>query len=132
VCVWGGGLLFGPRGNWEVKFYWNLRLSLKNKAEVYAVIQGIQIAKQRQIPQLITMGDSKNTIRYFVTSFDPKDISLEVLIGRIRLNLSSLSSQFFHVFQENNTSVDEMANKAIRLALGSSWINGEKSLAPPP
>jgi hypothetical protein len=126
-----GGVLFGPRGNQEVEFYWSLKLSSNNKAEAYAVFQGIQIVKQPQSPQLNIVGDSKNTIRYFVTGSDRKDLGLKVLIGHIRINFSSLSTQFFHVLRENNTLVNEMDNKAIGLAPGSLWINGEEILAPP-
>jgi hypothetical protein len=43
------GVLYGPRGTQEVDFYWNLGITSNNKAEAYAVFQGVQLAKQRKI-----------------------------------------------------------------------------------
>jgi hypothetical protein len=37
------------------------------------------------------VGDSKNTIRYFVVGTDPKEASLKILIERIWLSLTNLS-----------------------------------------
>jgi hypothetical protein len=72
IINWGGrlrgeGVLFFRRENLEIEFYWNLRLSSNNTAKAYVVFQWIQITKNHQIPQLNIVGDSKNTIRYFVT-----------------------------------------------------------------
>jgi hypothetical protein len=70
------------------------------------------------------VGDSKNTIRYFVIRTDPKEASLKSLIERIRLSLTNLSVQFFHILRENNKEGDEMANRAIGLAPGSLGFVG--------
>lgn len=128
----GSGGVYGPRGNREVQFYCNVGVTSNKKAEVYAVYQGTQIVKQRHISQLNIVCDSKNTIRYFVTGSDPRDLSLKVLINRIRLNLSSLFVQFFHILQENNTPANEMANKAIEPTPGSLWISGVENIGPSP
>jgi ribonuclease HI len=127
-----GGVLYGPRGIRELDFYWNLGVTMNNKAEAYAVFQGIQLAKQRQISQLNIVGDSKNTIRYFVTGSTPKDVGLKALIERIWISLSNLSVQFFHILRENNKEVDEMANRAIGLAPGSLGVCGVVRFVTPP
>lgn len=67
-----------------------------------------------------------------MTGSDPKDLSLKVLINRIRLNLSSLFVKFFHILQENNTPANEMANKAIEPTPSSLWISGVENIGPSP
>jgi ribonuclease HI len=44
---------------------------MNNKVEAYAIYQGIQLAKQKHISHLNIVGDSKNTIRYFVIGSVP-------------------------------------------------------------
>jgi hypothetical protein len=83
------------------------------------------IAQQRHVSYLNIVGDSKNTIIYFVTRSTPKDGGLKVLFERIQNSLSNLSIQFFHILRENNKKDDEMANIAIGLAPGSLWVSGE-------
>jgi hypothetical protein len=63
-------------------------------------------------------GDSKNTIRYFVTDSSPIDASLNIFIECIRISLLNLNVQFYHVNRQNNTKVDAMENKAIGIAPG--------------
>jgi hypothetical protein len=64
------------------------------------------------------VGDSKNTIRYFVTRSSPKYVGLKVLVERIDTSLINLNVQFFHLYFQNNIDEDAMVNRAIGLALG--------------
>jgi hypothetical protein len=90
------------------------------------------IAKQRHVSHLNIVGDSKNTIRYFVTRSTPKDVGLKVLIERIWISLSNLSIHFFHILRENNKESDEIANRAIGLAPSSLGVSGEVNFVTPP
>jgi ribonuclease HI len=61
-----GGVLFIPRGQRLLTYSWNLGITTNNLAEAYAIFKGAQLAQERQINQLIILGDSKNIIRYFI------------------------------------------------------------------
>jgi ribonuclease HI len=74
-----GGVLYDPRGNHELNYYWNIGITSNNKVEAYVVYQGVQLEKQRQIYELNIVGDSKNTIRYFVLGSSSKDTRIEKL-----------------------------------------------------
>jgi ribonuclease HI len=107
-----------------LEFYWNLGVTTNNIAEAYVVYQGVQLALQKHITQLNIVGDSKNTIRYFVTGSNPKEIKLKSLVERIQLSLSNISVQYFHILRENKKEADEMDKRAIGLAPGSLGVCG--------
>ena len=125
-------MLYGPRGIKELDYFWNLRISTNNTAEAYAVYQGVKLSLQKHPMNLNIVGDSKNTIRYFVIGSNLMDIKLKSLIERTRLSLSYIFVQFFHILRENNKEVDEMANKTIGLALDSLGVFGKVRHVTPP
>jgi len=90
------------------------------------------LEKQKQITWMNIVGDSKNTIHYFVIGYDPKDVNINILIERIHISLSNLSVLFFHILRENNKEAHEMDNRAIRLAPGSLGVYGQVSYEIPP
>jgi hypothetical protein len=93
-----GGVLYDPRGNWELNYYWNIGITSNNKVESYTVYQGVQLAKQNQIIELNSVGDSKNTIRYFVLISSPKDTGLKNLFERIRKSFLGIKVHFYHIY----------------------------------
>jgi hypothetical protein len=72
--------------------------------------------------QLNIVGDSKNTIIYFITDSNPKEIKLKSFLERIQLSLSNILVQYFHILRGNNKEGDEMVNRAIGLASGSLGV----------
>jgi len=76
-------VLYGPRAIKELDYFWNLAITTNHIAKAYVVYQGVQLALQKQLTQLNIVGDYKNTIQYFVTSSNPKEVKLKSLIGRI-------------------------------------------------
>jgi hypothetical protein len=70
------------------------------------------------------VGDSKNTIRYFVLGSAPKDAKLQRIIERTKLLLTTSQAQFFHILRENNREVDGMENREIGMAPGSLRVQG--------
>jgi hypothetical protein len=78
------------------------------------------------------VGDSKNTIRYFVSGSIPRYDSLKVLIECSKLTLSSYLVQFYHIIRENNKETNEMANCVIDKDPGSLWISGDERITHPP
>ena len=88
--------------------------------------------QEDQINQISIVGDSKNTIRYFVKGSAPKDAKIKRIIERIRLLLASTSTDVFHILRENNREADKMANRAIGMAPGSLQVQGSVKFVAPP
>jgi ribonuclease HI len=128
--VWGGGVLFEPRGKIILNFYWNLGMETNNKVEAYALLKGIQLVNRRQIQTLNVVGDSKTIIRMMIQGSDPKNLSLKRVIDRIRLSSRTLKVKFFHVLRGNNVEADKMANLAIGKPLGTLGVDDEECLSP--
>jgi hypothetical protein len=93
---------------------------------------GIQMEKKKNIIELNIVGDSKNTIRYFIKASSPKGTSLDNLVDRIRKSLRGLQAKKFHILCDHNTIMDSLANKAIRLAPGHMGVNGSVLVVSPP
>jgi hypothetical protein len=64
---------------------------------------------------LNVVGDSKNTIRYFVTKYSPKDVGLKIQVECIRISFLNLNVQLYHVYRQINIEADAMENKPIGL-----------------
>jgi len=93
-------------------------METNNKAEAYALLQGIDLAKQRHIQTLNVVGDSKTIIRTVILDSSPRNTSLKNLIARICLLAGPMHITYFHVLRINNEEADKMANKAIGKAPG--------------
>jgi hypothetical protein len=78
-----GGVLYDPRGTRVLDFSWNLGIASNNVVEAYVVYQGLLLMQEDQINQISIVGDSKNTIRYFVKGSSPKDAKIKRIIERI-------------------------------------------------
>jgi ribonuclease HI len=127
-----GGVLYIPRGKRMLDYSWNLGVTTNNMAEAYAMYQGVLLAQERKLNNIIIIGDSKNTIRHFVKGTAPKNSKLKRIIERIKAILSSIQTSFFHVPHANNEEVDEKANQAIGKAPGHMDILGRILFSAPP
>ena len=96
----------------------------------YALLKGLQLAKQRQILTLNGVGDSKTIIRMMIQGSEPKYLSLKRIIDRICVITRTLKPNFLHVLRENNTEVDKMENEAIGRPPGTLGVEGKEGLAP--
>jgi ribonuclease HI len=128
--VQGGGDSLRTRGKRILNYYWNIGKDTNNKAEAYALLKGIQLAKLRQISNLNVIGDSKTIIRMMIQGTEPKNLSLKIIIDRIRVDSRTLKPKFLHVLRENNTAADKMANEAIGRPPGTLGVEGIEVLAP--
>jgi ribonuclease HI len=126
----GGGVLYEPGGKIILNYYWNIGKDTNNKAEAYALLKGLQLAKTHQISNLNVIGDSKTVIRMMVQGTDPKNLSLKRIIDRIRVDSKSLKPTFFHILRENNTTTDKLVNEAIGKPPGTLGMEGVEALSP--
>jgi ribonuclease HI len=113
-------------------FSWNLGIASNNMVEAYVLYQGLLLMEVDQINQITIVGDSKNTIQYFIKGSSPKDIKIKRIIERIRLLLTNIPAKFFHILRENNQEADKLVNKEINMALGSLRVQGQVNFVAPP
>jgi ribonuclease HI len=124
--------MFIPRGQRLLTYSWNLGITTNNLAEAYALFKGAQLAQERQLNQLIILGDSKNIIRYFIKKTTPKNSKLKRLIERTRDMLSTMLPTFYHIRRINNGIADEQANLAIGRGPGHMEVLGRFFFLAPP
>jgi ribonuclease HI len=74
------GVLYDPGGNIENTYSWNLGVATNNQVELYALLQGLFIARSKNIKSLLVVGDSKNTIRHLRRSSLIVDVSLKSIV----------------------------------------------------
>jgi ribonuclease HI len=127
-----GGAIRNPRGQLMDTYSWNLGIVSNNVAEAYALLKGIQIAKERHINQLTVIGDSKTIIRHFVKNTAPKNSVLQRIIARIKNAIKEMNIVFLHIRRHNNGIADEQANNAIGKGKGNLVINGINTQQVPP
>jgi ribonuclease HI len=124
--------MYIPRGKRILCYSWNLGVTTNNMAEAYAMYQGVLLAQEQKLSNIIVIGDSKNIIRHFVKGTGPKNSKLKRIIERIRAIMSSFHSSFYHVPRANNTKADEQQNLAIGKAPGHMEMLGRHLFSPPP
>ena len=102
-------------------------------AEALALWQGLWIAKNQGITELIVLGDSRIIIQAIIENSLPNQMHLKHLIQKIKLlSLSFLKIEFYNVLRRNNKEVDRVANLGSSLNFGALKINGINSLCVPP
>jgi ribonuclease HI len=53
----GGGVLLDPLGNIDLTIAWGLRMDTNNQAEILDLWQGINLAIERNVENLVVFGD---------------------------------------------------------------------------
>jgi len=98
--VQGGGVLYNPRGKIISDYYYNFRNDTNNKEEAYELLEGLQLAKERQIIILNVVGDSKKITRMMIQGSEPKYLNLKRIIDKIFVTTRTLNPNFLHVSRE--------------------------------
>ena len=119
-------MIFGPDGNLNLTYSWNLGIDSNNMAEALALWQGLNQALLHGIQDLTVMGDSKLIIHFIKTKTFPSSIWLRQVLLRISMIIPSFRTiDFFHVLQMNNGLADKAANEAIPLSKGVLKLNDD-------
>lgn len=125
----GGGVLYGPEGDVNFTYSWNLGTESNNIAEALALWQGLNQALLHGIQDISVVGDSKLIIHFINSQTLPSSFRLCQVLRRISLLTPSFSSiKFFHVLRKNNEQADNAANEAIPLGKGVLKVNDVHSL----
>jgi ribonuclease HI len=96
--VGASGSLLDPGGNIVTHYSWGLRVTSNNTAEAYALLQGLSIAKERNVTKLVIFGDSMMVIRMVTNITQSGGNLFNGIINRI-INLSKIFDEFklFHI-----------------------------------
>ena len=117
----------------EFKLDWGLGIDTNNMAEALALWQGLTIAVELGISELIVIGDSRVIIHALAKNVLPTHMALRHLIRKIVAQASLFKKlDFYHVLRENNSHADLEANKGVSLSPGELILNDQGSYCPPP
>ena len=126
-------MIFGPDGDLNFTYSWNLGIDPNNMAKELALWQGLNQALLRGIQDLTVVGDSKLIIQFINSQTFPSSNRLRQVLRRISLLIPLFRSiDFFHVLRMNNGQADKVANEAIPLGKGVLKLNDVLSLFPIP
>ena len=108
----------------ESKFAWGLGIYTNNMVEALALWQGLRIARELGISNLIVIGNSRVVIRVLAEKLLPIHLGLRQLLRKIMKQASLFNNiDFYHVLQENNPHTDLEANKGAYLSPGELIFN---------
>ena len=101
--------------------------------EALALWQGLKLAKNQGLKDIVVIEDSRLIIQTLNASNLPEDIKIWQMVKRIHsLRLSFQNIDAFHVLRKNNVWSDFVANAATSLARGILDSNGNISWSPIP
>jgi ribonuclease HI len=78
------GVIIDPRGTTEACFAWGLGITSNNKAEAYALWQGLNIAKGIGMQSIKVIRDSRMIINHMVKKTLPRDNLLASILDQSR------------------------------------------------
>ena len=117
----------------EFKFAWGLGIDTNNMAKFLALWQGLRIATELGISNLIVIGDSRVVIRALAEKILPIDLGLRQLLRKIMKQASLFNNiDFYHILQANNPHADLEANKGEYLSPEELIFNEKGVYFPPP
>ena len=92
-----------------------LERQTNNYAEYCGLIMGLQYAVEKDIKNLIVKGDSMLVIKQMVGAYKVKSPNLIDLYNEANELKTQLDSvEFQHVYRDENTRADELANELIQ------------------
>ena len=109
--------MLDPRGQVEQRFACGLGSRTNNEAEWMALLQGLQLIRDKKLWKVLIFGDSRNVIYKLINGYPIGAIKCRRLSKKYKL-LMSQSFEVFHILRHNNKEVDKMAN------VGASFPQG--------
>lgn len=112
-------------GNQEIKYSQGLGKRMNNWAEMFGLLIGLHLAKERELSKIEIMGDSLLTIQHLQRGSLPNNNLLSILLQKILSILNSFTHKaFYHILRSENEEVDPQENQACLLDAGQIFING--------
>ena len=112
-----GGILLDPGGQVEQRFAWGLGNRTNNEAEWMALLQGLQLIRNKKFRKVLIFGDSRHVIYKLINGYPTGAIKCHRLYKKDKL-LMSQSYEAFHILWHNNNVADNSANVGARLPQG--------------
>jgi len=111
-----GGVLRDDRGEWQWGFAMNMGFCSSIKAELMAVLKGLQVAKDRGVQKLWIKSDSRVHVGMLLGDYKANP-EHGVLIKHCKdlLRDSSWETEITHCFREANKVADKLANLGVNL-----------------
>ena len=106
-----------PEGYVEQTFAWGLGNRTNNEAEWLALIQGLQILKDKKLRKVLIFGDSRHVILKLTNGYPTRVVKCPRLFEKANILMSS-TYEDFHILRHNNTAADNMANVGASLPQG--------------
>ena len=104
-----GGGLFDLSRNMKEQYAWGLGRSTNDVAKFVALFQGLKILSQKDISEVIIIGESQILIKFLIHGPPPNELMFARLHVRILEMLKTLREvNFFHVLWENNREANTM------------------------
>jgi ribonuclease HI len=108
----GGGGFDDPLGKIDLTYTWGLRMDTNNHAEILALWQGLNLATERNVQNLVIFGDSRIIIQAIISKKKPKNLQLAQVYSKVILLLSNFrTTKIYHILRDLNTLADVEANK---------------------
>ena len=119
-----GGILVDPGGQVEQRFAWGLGSRTNNEAEWMALLQGLQLIRDKKLRKVLIFRDSRHVIYKLINGYPTGAIKCRRLYKKAKL-LMSQSFEVFHILQHNNKEADNMANVGASLPQGHYSQDGD-------
>ena len=91
-----GGILLDPGGQMEQRFAWGLGSRTNNEAEWMALLQGLQLIRDKKLRKVLIFGDSRHVIYKLINGYPTGAIKCRRLYKKAKL-LMSQSFEVFHI-----------------------------------
>jgi len=109
-----------------MSFDCELGIEHNNMDRAYGFLLNVQILCERNFKNMIVIRDSIILIHQMVKNMIPKNADLGKIVSQIQHQMRILGEvSYYHVFIENNGTVDELENNACYRSRGEARMNEE-------
>ena len=120
-----GGLICNSNGDVITEYEWGLGYASNNRAEAFALLQGLIQLQKLGISKATIIGDSAIIIGLMTSKRNAQNLSLQKILERCHsLDQQMKGNQYYHVLRSLNKSADKLANKACAHSVGHLRCNG--------
>ncbi|KAL0374197.1 UNVERIFIED_CONTAM: putative ribonuclease H protein [Sesamum radiatum] len=126
-CAGAGGIIRDCHGRFILGFADGLGVQTNTYAELYAIVRGLQLAKNAKCSHLEVERDSKVALQIIHNSAG--DWKVQHLLTRLRSLHRDINVIFSHVYREGNQPADILANQACHQNTNQTLLRAEGRLA---
>ncbi|KAL0292706.1 UNVERIFIED_CONTAM: hypothetical protein Sradi_6977900 [Sesamum radiatum] len=121
------GIIRDCRGRMVLAFATGLNIQTNVFAELFAIVKGLQMAREAGCTQLLIETDAKVVLQLIAK--DTGAWHIQHLLTRLRILRRGITIVFSHVYREGNQPADYLANHACQLNTELVLTQAEGQLA---